>query len=212
MLAIVGGKGGCGKTTTALGIARAFGRTGQRTLAVDADCDMPNLHVVADTPATPGLRALANGDSIARVTHESRAVPRLGILPAGSQTGTIPREALRRVRRYRARVVLDCPAGAGTGVTEPAAAADRAIVVSTPDTQSQLDGVKTAEMLASLDTRLLGAVITRVDEPRAIPDGPLTEDYPVLGSIPEVDGAILGDGVGRLTYERLAKKVRKRNV
>ncbi|ESP89504.1 nucleotide-binding protein, partial [Candidatus Halobonum tyrrellensis] len=44
MLAVTGGKGGTGKTTTTLGLARALDG---RTLAVDADWDLPDLHALA---------------------------------------------------------------------------------------------------------------------------------------------------------------------
>lgn len=46
MLAIAGGKGGCGKTTTALGVAAALPG---RPVVADADWDLPNLHRLAAT-------------------------------------------------------------------------------------------------------------------------------------------------------------------
>ncbi|RDZ49114.1 CDP-4-dehydro-6-deoxy-D-gulose 4-reductase, partial [Haloferax sp. Atlit-10N] len=44
MLAIAGGKGGCGKTTIALGVGQALGTPTRPALVVDTDRDMPNLH------------------------------------------------------------------------------------------------------------------------------------------------------------------------
>jgi len=55
MLAIAGGKGGVGKTTTTLGLAAALPG---RPLAVDADRDMPDLHALAGVNRDPGLDAV----------------------------------------------------------------------------------------------------------------------------------------------------------
>lgn len=212
VLAIVGGKGGCGKTTTALGLAHALDRGNDRTLVVDADCDMPNVHMLAETPYSPGVGALADGESVSRVCHGSDAVPGVDVVPAGSRTGAIPTAVLRRLSRYPARVYLDCPAGATTGVTGPADAADAALVVSTPDRESQTDAVKTARMVRSLDTPLLGAVVTRTPDVEAVSGGPLAEECPILGAIPAIDGPVLTSRVGRMAYERLAESVSKRNI
>jgi len=77
MLAIAGGKGGSGKTTTTLGLARAIEGP---TLAVDADCDLPNLHTLAGVPraASPGGRghpdpATRGGDT--RIVPAPRDAP-----------------------------------------------------------------------------------------------------------------------------------------
>ncbi|MDZ5813368.1 P-loop NTPase, partial [Halorubrum sp. AD140] len=43
MIAVAGGKGGSGKTTTTLGLARALSRRGAPVVAADADWDLPNL-------------------------------------------------------------------------------------------------------------------------------------------------------------------------
>ena len=78
MLAIAGGKGGSGKTTTTLGLARAIDGP---TLAVDADCDLPNLHAMAGVPraAAPGGRGHADPAS----TDDTRIVPAPGDAPDG---------------------------------------------------------------------------------------------------------------------------------
>lgn len=48
VVAIYGGKGGIGKTTTASNLAWLFGRDGHRTLAVDANVDQLSMQVIYD--------------------------------------------------------------------------------------------------------------------------------------------------------------------
>jgi len=217
MLSIVGGKGGCGKTTTALGLARAFADAGQRPLVVDADLDMPNLHAVAATDRTPGVGAVADGKSPHRVAHHSEAFPGVDVLPAGKASGALSPATLSTVRRTRGQVILDCAAGATEAVAAPVRAADAALVVSTGDRASRVDAAKTARMVSSLDTRLAGAVVTRTDRGRAtVPDrGPLGSECEVLCSVPDVDrrgGRVLDDPVARSAYARLAERLSERNI
>ncbi|WP_123534541.1 MinD/ParA family ATP-binding protein [Halosimplex salinum] len=212
MLAIAGGKGGCGKTTTALGLAGALGRTGDRPLVVDADCDMPNLHTMAETDRGPGVGAVDDGDSITVASHRSSVVPGAEVIPAGSASGPIGRTALRRLARSRRTVILDCPAGATDAAAAPLRHATDAVVVSTPDPASRSDAVKTAQMAESLGTRVLGSVFTRSDTGTPVPSGTAPELEPVLATVPEIDGDVLDSRLGRTSYDRLAKTCSRRNV
>lgn len=214
MLAIAGGKGGCGKTTTTLGLATALARDGERPLVVDADCDMPNLHTMAETDSRPGLDAVADGDSIAVATHRSTVVPGVDVLPAGTVSGPIPPVALRRLRRSRRTVLLDCPAGATEAAVTPLRHADGALVVSTGAPASLSDTVKTARMAETLDADLIGSVVTKADT--RTPLDAVTERShtlePVLGTVPPVDGDVLGHSVVQTSYDRVAAAIQRRNI
>lgn len=54
MLAVTGGKGGTGKTTTTLGLARALAAVGADVRCVDADVDLPDLGALAGGPRRVG--------------------------------------------------------------------------------------------------------------------------------------------------------------
>lgn len=214
MLAIAGGKGGCGKTTTTLGLGAALARDGERPLVVDADCDMPNLHTMAETDRYPGLDAVADGDPMAVATHRSSVAPGVDVLPAGSASGPIDAVALRRLARDRRTVLLDCPAGASEAAAAPLRRADAALVVTTADRASCADAAKTARMAAALDARVLGSVVTRAPSESPLPTGTETASTlePVLAAVPPIDGRVLGSGVGRTSYDRLATALERRNI
>jgi len=213
MIAIAGGKGGCGKTTTALGLAAALARDGRRPIVVDTDCDMPNLHTMAETDRRPGVETVDDGGSIAVATHRSTVVPGVDVLPAGDASGPVGRTALRRLDRCRQPVVLDCPAGATDTAAAPLRHADDAVVVSTPDRASRSDARKTARMARALDASVVGSVLTRAQSqspPLSVGEESILE--PVLAAVPPVAGSVLGSRVGQASYDRLATALSRRNI
>lgn len=60
-LTVCSGKGGVGKTTTALLLARAFADSGARTLLVDADCGVGDVATLCNITLTCGIEQLLSG-------------------------------------------------------------------------------------------------------------------------------------------------------
>jgi chromosome partitioning protein len=105
VVAVYGGKGGIGKTTTASNLAYLFGRDGHRTLAVDANIDQLSMQVIYDQ---------FQGDPPYDLTIEERP------------------ELLSKIRAVAYdRVVIDCPPSAREAAAA-IAAADRIVVPYVP--------------------------------------------------------------------------------
>lgn len=177
MFAVAGGKGGCGKTTTALGLGRAAARAGQEVLLVDADAGMPNLHRAAGVEREPRLGAKPP-PAVAQRDPDSFAV---GIVPApGGQTASAA--DLDRCRGAAEVVFVDCPAGAGRDAAVPLRVADATVVVTTTEPASLRGAVRTAAMSRAVGTPVAGAVVSRAE---AVPDGVADLlEAPVLGCVP----------------------------
>ncbi|WP_276277691.1 MinD/ParA family ATP-binding protein [Haloarcula regularis] len=111
MLAIAGGKGGCGKTTTALGIARAVARTGRRPVVVDTDLDMPDLHRRAGVSRTPGVAAAADRDAPLATAQASPRIDGVDVLPGAGASSAALASVLDALDASVRPVLLDCPAG-----------------------------------------------------------------------------------------------------
>ncbi|QLC32659.1 AAA family ATPase [Halarchaeum sp. CBA1220] len=155
MLAIAGGKGGVGKTTTALGLAAAYVRRRRRPLVVDADHGMPNCHLYADTPGERGVADVAAGRPLADAVEPARALPGVDVLAGG---GVAPERYLDGLPRGRP-VVVDTAAGAGADVGAALVAADGVVVVTTADEEAVVDALKSAALARALGTPVVASVV-----------------------------------------------------
>ncbi len=208
MIAVAGGKGGSGKTTTALGLARALSRRGAPAVAADADWDLPNLAgLAAETadrsPAATVVEAVRERGS---VDPERSA---LTVLAAPDEPDTVAPEAtfdaLGDAVPDEAPTLLDCPAGASPDAAAPLRAADRSLLV-TPLRRSALrDAAKTAAIARRLDCPPLGVVAVRA---ASVPD-PVADllGCPVLGRVPAAAPAPLSDPAVRSAYDDLARRL-----
>lgn len=203
MLAIAGGKGGVGKTTTVLGLSIAFDGD---AIAADADPDMPNLHALAGVDREPTVSALDDGRRVGSVAQSHPDETGVRVLPAPriGADGDIGR-SLTRLGAGEWPVVVDCPAGAAPDAAAPLRVADAALVVSTPCAPALRDAAKTAAMTRALGTTVAGAVLTHT---RSAPDA--VSDLlgcPVVASVPTADPPVLVDPAVRTAYRRLADRL-----
>ena len=218
MLAVAGGKGGCGKTTTTLGLAAALVRQRKSAVVADADREMPNLHAMAGVAREPGLDAVAEGWP-ARMVAGTADPPALGVEvvpaargPPNAGGGSSPGKCvLARLREVQDAVLLDCPAGAGPDATAPLRVADVAVVVTTAEPACLRDAAKTAAMARELGTSVAGAVVSCAEDSPEGVEGLL--GCPVLGVVPDAGGRNgirsgactdpLADDRVRAAYDRL---------
>lgn len=198
MLAITGAKGGCGKTTTTLGLAGALARAGLRPLAVDADCDMPDLHHRAVVPREPGVDSLASGAKLGDAVHRSSELDGVSVLPAGRRQHL--ESALRTVNRWRGPVLIDCAAGVNPDSLLPLRYADAAVVVSTDRPQCLEDAMATDTAARQLDRTPIGVIIRETD---CQSSPPIPDHMRTLARIPSVEDPLSQARIRELWAELL---------
>ncbi|WP_049912227.1 MinD/ParA family ATP-binding protein [Halorubrum kocurii] len=212
MIAVAGGKGGSGKTTTTLGLARALSRRGAPVVAADADWDLPNLARLASATADggePAARAPTVVDAV-RPAGELRpdrrgptvlsAPDRPGDLDAGRVLG-----ALAEAAPDDSPTLLDCPAGASPDAAAPLRVADRCLLATPLRRAALRDAAKTAALARRLDCPPVGVVAVRAE---SVPDG--VGDLlgcPVLGRVPPADPEPLAAPSVRSAHDDLASRI-----
>jgi septum site-determining protein MinD len=195
MLAIAGGKGGSGKTTTTVGIAQALEGP---VVAVDADRDMPNLHSIV---------GVERGDRAFPRVKSHPTEPSVSVLPAPRGTDDEAFEQwLRTVAKDEMPAVVDCPAGAGPDAAVPLRVADGVVIVTQLCAPALRDAAKTAAMARAVGTPVVGVVVSRSRvAPSAVGD---LVDAPVLGAVPEGQSPVLSDATVRGAYRRIVGAIR----
>lgn len=206
MLAIAGGKGGCGKTTTAVGIASVMARRGLDPVVVDCDCDMPDLHHLLNIDRSGGIDALASGVSIERACRSSTTVPGVSCLTGGNRSNVDT--ALARVADWYDPVILDCPPGVGPDAIRPLRHATQTVVVSTDQPESIADAQTTAETARELGTSVAGAIL-RITADINCPDW--SDESPVLARIDSTESP-LENSQTRATWSRITQEIRSRQT
>jgi len=169
-IAILSGKGGVGKTTTAINLGVALAQLGKEVVVVDANLVTPNVSLQLGLPPTPtNLNAVLKGKAPIRdaiYTHESgiRVIPAgVSILESSEPILTEYKEVLAPLNDFHDIVLLDCAAGLWGSITRAVRAADEVIVVTNPELPALIDALKSIKMAENLRVPLRGVVLNKVN-------------------------------------------------
>ena len=173
VIVITSGKGGTGKTTACAAISSCLAALGFKTLAIDCDVGLRNLDIslgmsdfaVSDmADVTEGRTALM--DSV----HEHPKLLGLYFLsaplykPESSISQTAAAALFEKARECFDFVLVDSPAGIGSGFELAARDADSAIVVATANPASIRNAGRAVEVLEELGQHNIRLLINLVDK------------------------------------------------
>lgn len=169
---ITSGKGGTGKSTFTAGIGAALVRRGNRVLVIDCDAGMRGIDMMLGVSGELvfDIADIVNGNCPpASAIYPCRKVPELYILPAPQNVRDeisphIMKQLVKILAKYYDHILIDCPAGIGSGFESAAAAAGMAVVVVNAEPLSLRGCEKVRKGLSDLGIRNIRLVINRFNE------------------------------------------------
>ena len=166
---VASGKGGTGKSTVAVLTAGQLAARGRRALLVELDAGLRSVDYIAGVygKTVYDVEDVFSGRcAAAKAIVESPLYPDLYVISAPYSGGRVRAEALRvfleRARPVFDDIVLDTAAGMGDAFDAAAGAADRALLVLTPDPVAVRDGHIVCDALLAAGLADIRLVLNRV--------------------------------------------------
>ena len=171
VIVITSGTGGVGKTTTTANIGAALADKGHKVLLIDTDIGLRNLDVVMGLENSIGYDLIDVIEGRCRVSQaliKDKRCPNLVLLPAAQirdkndvNTDQM-KELIFSLKESFDYILIDCPAGIEQGFKNAIAAADEAIVVTTPEVSATRDADRIIGLLEAAGIKSPRIVVNRL--------------------------------------------------
>jgi septum site-determining protein MinD len=195
IIVITSGKGGVGKTTTAINLGAAINHLGKDVLVIDANLSTPNIGIHLNSPEVPvnlNHVLLEKAEPLEAVyEHESG----IKIMPSSLSIKELKKIAPENLKNYKKDfqkiadyVIVDSAAGLGEEANSAIKMADEIIIVTNPEMPAITDALKTIKLAEQMKKTVRGVIVTRVrNDSIEMNPGTVKEmlETPVLGMIPE---------------------------
>jgi septum site-determining protein MinD len=171
VIVVTSGKGGVGKTTTSANIGMGLAIRGRKVVLIDADIGLRNLDVVLglENRIVYNLIDVVEGNcKIRQALIKDKRYDKLHLLPAAQtkeKDAVKPEQMITLCDELRLDydyILIDCPAGIEHGFKNAIAAADEAMIVTTPDVSAVRDADRIIGLLEAHEIEDKCLIINRV--------------------------------------------------
>ncbi len=197
IISIISGKGGVGKTTTAINLGAALNKFKQEVILVDANLNTPNIGVHLGAPIVPvTLNHVLKGKAeIEEAIYEHSSGTK--IVPSSLSVRELTRfntkklpEIGRKLGKLSDFVIFDSAAGFGQEAIDTIIAGNEIIVVTNPEMPAVTDALKAIKVAKEMGKEVKGVIVTR--STNASYEMPLSSmksmlETNIIGVIPEDD-------------------------
>lgn len=213
IVVITSGKGGVGKTTCTANLGMALAQRDQRVAVVDADFGLRNLDLLLGLEnriVYTALDVLAGDCRMDQALVKDKRQPNLALLPAAqnrSKEAITPEQMAELVSKMAAEkqdfILIDSPAGIEMGFKNAIAAAQEAIIVTTPEISAVRDADRVIGLLEANDIKNARLIVNRLkpamvqeEQMMSVQDVQDILAIPLLGVIPDDERVIVSTNRG----------------
>jgi septum site-determining protein MinD len=195
LIVITSGKGGVGKTTTAINLGAAINKFGKDVLVIDGNLSTPNIGIYLNSPEVPvslNHVLLKKAEPFEAVYEHESGVK---IIPSSLSIRELKRAKHERMKDFKHEfkrlsqyVIVDSAAGLGNEAISAMEMADELIVVTNPELPAITDALKAIKVAEDMKKPILGVIVTKVrkDDLEMQPDTVKEMlEVPILGMVPE---------------------------
>lgn len=168
IIVINSGKGGVGKTTTAINLGVSLNKLGKEVIIVDTNLNTPNIGLQLGAPIVPVTlnhvlkgtakidEAIYEHSSGTKIVPSSLSIEELTKFNTKKIPGIV--KELSKMCEY---VIIDSAAGFGEEVIASLEAADEIIIVTNPEMPSVTDALKAVKVARKMGKEINGVVVTQ---------------------------------------------------
>lgn len=194
IIGVFSGKGGVGKTTTAVNLGVALAKLGKSVILVDSNVNTPNVSLHLGMNFTPFTiqDMMENALYIpqALYVHESglRVIPADFSLKERHVDIAELKNHIHKLAGEADYIIMDCAPGLGLDARAAIDACSEFLIVTNPETPAVADAYKTYKAIKNMNGKVLGLVVNKVNNDSYELQSGEIEDFfneKVIGIVPE---------------------------
>ena len=240
IIVITSGKGGVGKTTTTSNLGAALAKKNRTVALIDADFGLRNLDLLLgleERVVYTAIDVLAGECRLAQALVKDKRLKGLVLLPAAQNRNkeAVQPEQMRKIASALAKgydyILIDSPAGIELGFRNAIAAAQEALIVTTPEVAAVRDADRVIGLLEAEGINKISLIVNRV-KPAMVEGNKMmsVEDVlellgvPLIGVVPDDEKVIVSTNRGEplvlgeeeslpaMAYDNIARRLEGEKV
>jgi septum site-determining protein MinD len=212
IIVITSGKGGVGKTTVTANLGMALARLGHQVALVDADFGLRNLDLLLgleNRVVYTAVEVLAGECRLEQALVKDKRLQGLVLLPAAqnrTKEAVNPaqmKQLISQLAKMYEYVLIDSPAGIEMGFKNAIAAAQEALVVTTPEIAAVRDADRVVGLLEAQNIKRNHLIVNRLrpamvqaNDMMSVQDVQEILAIPLIGVVPDDERVIVSTNRG----------------